>query len=68
MDEHEPLRRSFQFTIGHLFGLMLICSIGFVAIVAMFGPAPDESMLTDGDKKIIRELRNSGLNIRDQFT
>ena len=68
MQNNETPRHRFQFTIAHLCGLMVICSIGFMLVIATFGPAPDESMLAGGDQAVIIQLTNAGLNICDQFT
>ncbi len=58
----------FQFGVGSVLVPMFFCGIGFVAIPALFGPQPDESVLKETDKAIVADLRISGLDIRNEFT
>ena len=68
MKTNELPRHHFRFTIRHLGGLILICVIGILALVATSKADADESMLAGGDKAIVSQLRNAGLYISDQFT
>ena len=64
----QNLNHTSKFGVGHLLAIISVFGIGLVAMIALLGPQPDESMLGEIDKAIVGELRQAGLNIRDEFS